>query len=119
MGLYDLALDCGISAEFFWNSSPYEIFDRMESEKRRRREERKEKVLDLFLLARVIGQTLFPPKNRKEPPHPWDYYPDLFEKEKADYEKAQTAGEVEKVREQRRAYAKRFNERFRQNGNGS
>lgn len=44
-------------------------------------------------------------------PQPWDYYPDLFAKEKKQYEEAEQIRIASEVAAGRRAYAAEFNRR--------
>lgn len=43
--------------------------------------------------------------------HPWDYYPELFEKEQKAYEEAEEARQWEEYMEKRRAYNAEWNYR--------
>lgn len=91
-----------------------EIQDLISSFNRREKIAFKDRVDRAFLQASVTARTMFPPKDGSEPPHQWDYYPDLYEKEHKKYEQKQMAEQLADFKEKRRAYYKRFNEMRKQ-----
>lgn len=81
--LYPVALDSKISASEFWNSSPAEISDAIESYNRRK----KEKIRLVFMKAEVIiNRLLYGIDQNTKLLMPWDYYPTIFAEERADRE---------------------------------
>lgn len=97
--------------EEFWNHSPNEIADIIYAIDERTKVEERRRIDKIFVLAEVMTRYLFPDKNKKEPPHPWEYYPELFKEEKEKYiEKATGEAAVENFKEKRKAYYKMFNE---------
>ena len=104
------ALDAGISQELFWDSSPREIEDMLESYLRKR----KQKLMDDFVIAEVTALNILirmSPRKDKVFPKPWDYYEKLFEKEKEVYEREEEQRLFEEYKEQRRRYVKEYNRR--------
>ena len=111
--LYPFALDAGISVDLFWNSSVNEIIDMLESCGRRKEQERKLKIQDDFIIAEVIAANVLIPfgDNKSELPHPWDYYPGFFRKEKELWEENQLKQQMEEYYENRKAYIREMNRR--------
>lgn len=104
--MYPKALDCGISITDFWNLSVMEIFDIMESLYRKKKQEKKERLSEVFILAKSTAEHIGTYLNKENKAGmPWDFFPELFREEKAAYEKAVEEEELEKARERRRAYA--------------
>lgn len=88
--LYPVALEMGILAETFWNLSVNEIFDTLANIRRRLLREEKQRIMDNFIQAQAIAvdiSALFAKDGKIA--HPWDYYPELFEKEQKAYEEAE------------------------------
>ena len=80
--LYPVALEMGIPAETFWNLSVNEIFDTLANIRKRLLREEKQRIMDNFIQAQAIAvdiSALFAKDGKIA--HPWDYYPELFEKE--------------------------------------
>lgn len=104
--MYPDALDCGISIADFWELSVMEIYDLMQSYRRRKQFEVKQQLINGFSLqeynARYIATYL---NSENKTPHPWDFFPDLFEEEKKSYEKYLAQEQTETARENRKAYA--------------
>lgn len=88
-----------------------EIFDIMESFRRRERENRKWKIMHDFIMAEVQSRFLFTKKG-KPAPRPWDYYPALFEEDRVQFEKEESEAEFEDYKSRRRARMEAFNVRF-------
>lgn len=110
--LYPVALEMGISAETFWNLSVNEIFDTLENIRRRLLREEKQRIMDNFIQAQAIAvdiSALFAKDGKMA--RPWDYYPELFEKEQKIYEEAEEARQWEEYMEKRRAYNAEWNYR--------
>lgn len=95
----------------FWRSSPREIIDFIDSYNRRAEKKRKDEISDIFLLARLIACDIAVDDNHPEP-KPWDYYPDLFAKEKVSYSQAEKETELEDYKEKRLKYIRTFNLRM-------
>lgn len=113
--LYPVALEMGLPAETFWNLSVNEIFDTLSNIRRRLLREEKQRIMDNFIQAQAIAvdiSALFAKDGKMA--HPWDYYPELFEKEQKIYEEAEEAEEArqwEEYMEKRRAYNAEWNYR--------
>lgn len=78
--IYPYALDSGMTAGGFWNNSPAEICDAIESHQRKKKQE----VMLLFVQAEAMAERisrLF--GNKEEALMPWDYFPEAFAEEKA------------------------------------
>lgn len=102
----------------FWSSSLQEVFDFIESRKRVQEHRKKEKILDIFLLANLIAERHpLTDKTKKELTMPWDYYPELFMEEAKQYTLAKKEAEFEAYKEKRIQYVREFNAR-RHNGEG-
>ena len=80
-----------------------EIIDKMDSYARTEKERWKRKIRHDFILREVQAAYIGLEKGKK-PPRPWDYYPELFEKEKEETEFAE-------YKERRRQYIEEFNRR--------
>ena len=69
-------------------------------------------IMDNFIQAQAIAvdiSALFAKDGKIA--HPWDYYPELFEKEQKAYEEAEEARQWEEYMEKRRAYNAEWNYR--------
>lgn len=115
--LYEGALDAGIDPVQFWNYSPGEILDIMDSYDRRRTREAREQAARVFIHADVMARRLFPPEGTKEPPHPWEYYPELFKEEHDSYEQKAKDQELISLKNSRKAYYAEFNKRHKMTEN--
>ncbi|MBS5080679.1 MAG: hypothetical protein E7B11_28055 [Clostridiales bacterium] len=85
----------------------------MESYARVKKQEFKQKVVLCFRQAELIAQNVWASKDQ-QPAKPWDYYPDLFEQEKEEYERIHTRMELETYKERRRIQMDEFNRRREQ-----
>lgn len=116
--MYPDALDCGMSAETFWDATPMEILDVIESHRRKKKREQTMKIERLFVLAEVIvNRVAYGFSEKKDPSNlvqPWDMYPQLFPEEKRSAERAQEEQELENYKEARRKHAAEFNRRRRE-----
>lgn len=85
----------------------------LESYRRRKEQERKLKIQDDFIIAEVIAANVLIPfgDSKSELPHPWDYYPGFFQKEKETWEENQLKQQMEEYYENRKAYIKEMNRR--------
>ena len=85
----------------------------LESYRRRKEQERKLKIQDDFIIAEVIAANVLIPlgDGKAEPPHPWDYYPSFFQKEKELWEENQLKQQMEEYYENRKAYIREMNRR--------
>lgn len=106
--LYEPALDAGISPETFWHSSLAQIWDLMQSARRVRETELKERLSMFYLLGANIRERF---SDGKVTPL-WELFPDLFAEEKEAYERSQTVP-VEEMVERRKRYAEIWNKRRR------
>ncbi|HCT93008.1 MAG TPA: hypothetical protein DF613_16740 [Lachnospiraceae bacterium] len=89
--------------QVFWDSSLYEVNDYMESRQRVKTTEKREAVLDMFMLANIIAER--DPLTDKEKGRlscPWDYYPQLFAGDKRRVEQDNAEREFEEYKEKRR-----------------
>ena len=66
-----------------------------------------------FIMAEVKMRYLVRTKEQ-DIPHPWEYYPELFDLEKKAYEVQKAQEEYEEYKAARRAYIAEFNKRRRQ-----
>ena len=105
-------MDAGISPEAFWEYTPQEIVDILESRNRSRRNELKRTLANSYTLSRMIADQVWSDKDHK-PPKLWDYNPELFEEERKRYEEEQREAELAQYIDQRKAYAAEFNRRLR------
>lgn len=87
-----------------------EIFDRMDSFRRREQGNAKWRIMHDFVMVNVQMRYLALEKGEKAP-QPWEYYPELFAEEQKRYEKEQEEEELEAYKERRRAYTQEFNRR--------
>ena len=119
--IYPSALDSGISAERFWDLTIKEINDAIKADQRKRKVE----IDHLFVLADAIGTRIAyffsDPKERSDDIilYKWDVYPHLFENERDKASEAQEERELEEFKSRRLAFANRWNQRFREENNGS
>lgn len=86
--------------------------DIIDSYARTKERERKQKLSDEFVLAKVLAldiSSLFGEK--PEFVEPWDFYPQMFEKDKEYYEQQVLKNQLAEYQEKRREYIKEFNRR--------
>lgn len=113
--LYFYALELGISAKEYWEMSINEIMDTMDSLQRQRRRKEKQRIMDNFILAEMLTANLATLISGKgDIKRPWEYYPELFEKEQERYQKAEEDRKWEQYKENRRAYMAEWNRRRHQ-----
>ena len=94
--LYPVALEMGMPAGTFWTLPVNAIFDTLTNIRRRLLREEKQRIMDNFIQAQAIAadiSALFAKDGKIA--HPWDYYPELFEKEQKAYEKEEEARQWE------------------------
>ena len=87
----------------------------MESYVRRKTRERKQQISDNFVLSKALTlnlSTLF--NDNGELCNPWDFYPQMFEKDKENYEHQKLEAELADYRDKRRRWADEFNKRRQQ-----
>lgn len=83
-----------------------ELYDMMESSRRRQEQEMRRQISMLFVLAESTAEHVGCYLNSENKARlPWDFYPELFAAEKAEYEKTQAAEQAHTARENRKAYA--------------
>ena len=98
----------------FWDSSPMELYDFMESYNRRETRRLKQTAMMQYNQAVMIAQQWANLKDKDfKPAEIWDFYPELFADEKKKYEEEQAAEEWEAFKERRREYAAAWNRRRR------
>jgi hypothetical protein len=101
-----------MSIKQFWESSLVEINDYIDSARRIKKREAKEEILRLFMLAAIINERHpMVDKEKQDFSAPWDFYPELFEEERAFSEKQKEIEEFEAYKERRRQYAFNHNKR--------
>lgn len=107
------AVKAGMSPEDFWSHSPAEIADILEGIQHRKKQKQKWIIDKLFVLAQAISIDVFPPKERKGPAVPWEFYPELFKEEKQSFDHQKEEKDIDDARENRKAYAYTWNKEFR------
>lgn len=110
--LFPHALDCGISPERFWELSIPDIVDAMECSQRLEKRKIKQDLLNLHFLARDIGQftaVAIQGGDNVKIMELWDYFPELFSKEKEEIEKEQQKQQAEIYKAQMIDFALRHN----------
>lgn len=93
-----------------------EIIDIIESYKRVISRKKKEKiVLNDILSTQIVSGLLksFDRDNVIEIKYMWDYFPELFEEERKQFELEQQIEKLESFKEKRRSFARKHNERIR------
>lgn len=84
----------------------------MESFNRKKEQQLKENLLVKFFQAESIAEHVGVYLNSENKTRKlWDFFPDLFKDEKEAYEKATMEEEMEKAKENRRAYAREIKKR--------
>lgn len=116
-----MALELGIRPDLFWASSIPEIQEQIQACTRRIENERREKLLLEFGIADAIASRIAfvftDPKKRSESDilQPWERFPELFEKERDQIEKAiqhrRNKQELEEYKTSMSAFAERWNQR--------
>ena len=120
--LYDAALDCGIPPEEFWNMSILEVCDRIDSFWRREEQRRKKTLAGLHFLAKDISQyvgCILSGKEDVKPLELWDFFPALFQDEKAAAEEQRKNRELAEYKAKMNDLAYRHNHARRKKGGGS
>ncbi|MEY8356792.1 hypothetical protein AALB39_26060 [Lachnospiraceae bacterium 54-53] len=110
--LYPIALDCGLSPERFWEFSPAEIQDILESHERKERRQMKQRLIEKHFLAKDIAQYVSCVINGSKDTkimELWDYFPELFEGEGTDIEKKRQEQEQAAYKAQMIDFAYRHN----------
>lgn len=91
-----------------------EINDLMESYERAEKHKRKERIVDLYCQTSQIVEGFIKAFNGgKLKLQPWDYYPELFEEEKKDFEKMKEESELIEYKKARRRFAHEHNKKFK------
>ncbi len=88
--------------------------DLIESYARKETRKAREQVNRMFIHAEVVRRYLFPGEGVTEPPHPWEYYPELFSEEAVHYTEQREQVEFADYKVQRRAMFKEYNRRRQQ-----
>lgn len=84
----------------------------MESFNRKKEQQLKENLLVKFFQAESIAEHVGVYLNSENKARKlWDFFPELFEDEKKAYEKAVAKEELERLKENRRAYAREIKRR--------
>lgn len=103
----------------FWQSSVLEIQDMMEAYNKQRKQRFKDEVLIGFATADAIATRVAyfftEPKKRRESDliHPWNSFPSLFTDPQKKASENKRDAELEKYKANMKAYAERWNRRFR------
>ena len=104
--LYPEALDCEISITDFWNLSVMEISDLMQSFKRKRDRQLKQELINGFAFAQNTAELIGRYLNEENTVRmPWDFFPDQFAEEKKQYEELEEKKQIERAKENGKAYA--------------
>lgn len=112
MYLYPEALYAGISPERFWSLSLNEIIDCLEAHYKREKERRKREIWDNFILAETITGNLAAAFSEDgQVIKAWDYYPELFAKEKELDDERRKQEELERYKEAWRKRIAQFESR--------
>lgn len=118
--MYPDALDCGMSADDFWNATPVEIVDRIESHRRKMKREQTLSIERLFVLAEAIGSRVAyifsDQRNAPNVLQPWDMYPQLFKEERQWAERSEEDRELQAYKEARKRHAAAYNQKRREAG---
>lgn len=116
--MYPIALDCGIPAYEYWDLTLQEIKDIVDSKNRMLRREKKERVMETFVLAEVTANRILYGFNSKRSEsdllQPWQFYPDLFEDMSEDMEEKREMLETAKFKAQMDKRIEAWNKRFRE-----
>lgn len=110
--LYPAALDCGMTGKEFWNASLAEILDVMDSYSRREERKLKERLSGLHFLSKDIAQLIgliFCGKEGERALELWDYFPELFERERESAETIQRQQDLAVYKAQMNDFAYRHN----------
>ena len=110
-------LDIGGEPLVFWDLTVLEIRDLIESYNRVRIQKQKEKIVESYRLSQMIANnvSLLLSKEAK-PLDVWDYAPELFQKERAQVEKARQEQEMKMHKERMRAFAESHNRKMKMKG---
>lgn len=101
-----------MSIDVFWGMSLAEVQDSLESYHRRELREVKQRLREKHFLARDISQCVAASMGGTDGPKPaqlWDYFPDLFEEEKKEYEAELERHNMEVYKAQMSDFAYRHN----------
>ena len=117
--IYPLAIEQGMLPDLFWELSVLEVLDILDAHDRKLKAEQKRDVELAFVLADAIGSRIgyiFADESKRDQAiilQPWDLYPDLFTKEKAESAAKREAADLAKYKAGVAAYAARWNMRKR------
>lgn len=100
--MYPKAIDSGLAISEFWELSIPEVRDAIESMERRVKLELSHKFFLAQSIAEHVGLYL---NNENKARQLWDFFPELFQKEKAEYEEIENKAAVAKAVENRKRYA--------------
>ncbi|HEM4089471.1 hypothetical protein QE612_11240 [Streptococcus suis] len=112
-GFYPTALDVGIDPFSFWEYTLLELKELVESYNRQQFQKQKEIASHHFIQSQMIARfvsLMFQEKG--EAPDIWEFYPTLFEEDRAQIEQARIERDLKIHQEQMRAYAERMRGRF-------
>lgn len=103
-------LDIGGNPFDFWEYTPLEILDLVESFNRVYIQKKKEKIIESYRLSQMIANHVsLLISNEARVLDVWEYAPELFNEEKAQVEEQRRQQQVLQHKEQMRAFAERFN----------
>ncbi|WP_412421821.1 hypothetical protein [Thomasclavelia spiroformis] len=104
----------------FWDLGLDEIYDLIDSFNRREQLKQKQRAIDNTILANQIINgiaILFSDeKDNIEQKNIWDYYPELFEKEKIKFEEECELEEFENFKKRRKQFAYNYNKKIGADG---
>lgn len=101
-------LDAGYKEQEFWAMSLDEVRNVLESFYRTSKFEIRKQFSQAKYLAELVGTYLNKENVSREI---WDFWPKMFAEEKKEYEEMMRREEIERAKENRRAYAQAFNKK--------
>lgn len=105
-------LDCGVQPREFWEMSLDEILDILECYSRKEERREKEELRKIHFLAKNISHQVgfvMAGSENDAPPELWDYFPELFAKEKEHAEKKRIENAVAAYKAQMMDFMYRHN----------
>lgn len=114
--LYPTALDCGVPVDKYWDLTLQEIKDIIDSCNRMEILKKKDRVLELFVLAEATANRIIYGFNSKHSEsdliQPWNFYPELFEDKSEELEKHREMIELENYKARFNKGVEAWNRRF-------
>lgn len=113
-------LDIGGKPLDFWDLTVLEIREMIESYNRVKIQERKEKIIDSYILSRMItNHVSLLLSNDAEIVEPWEYAPELFVEEQQAVEQERQRQALSLHKERMREFAERHNQKRKEEVNGN